>query len=219
MIAIGIDVGGTRKGFHAVALQGGKHIAHTASCEIDTIVHWCLKLHADAVGVDAPCCWSHDGRARTAERELLAKRISCFSTPTRDRAEQHPKDYFGWMRNGARLYAALQSHYALFDGGEVRAPVCFETFPHAIACELSGEVVRKKDRTRRRDILEAAGIATAQLTNADLRDAALCALAAHALLRCEFVQYGDKDDGLIVVPRTFWPRTTCASTSCRIARD
>jgi predicted nuclease with RNAse H fold len=199
-IVAGIDVGGTRKGFHAVALRQGKYLAHMASPDVRAIVQWCLSLRAAAVGVDAPCCWSHDGRARLAERELMAKRISCFSTPTRERAEQHPKDYFGWMRNGAQLYVALQAHYWLFDGTEIRTPVCFETFPHAIACELSGGPVAKKDGTRRQDLLEAAGITTAQLTNADLRDAALCALSAHSLLQRKFVVYGDKDDGLIVVP-------------------
>jgi hypothetical protein len=87
----GIDVGGTRKGFHAVALRQGKYLAHMASPDVRAIVQWCLNLRAAAVGVDAPCCWSHDGRARLAERELMAKRISCFSTPTRERAEQHPR--------------------------------------------------------------------------------------------------------------------------------
>jgi predicted nuclease with RNAse H fold len=199
-IVAGIDVGGMRKGFHAVALRDGKYLAHMASRDVDAIVQWCLKQQAAAIGVDAPCCWSRDGRARKAERELMAKRISCFSTPTRERAEQHPKDYFGWMRNGAQLYEALQSHYRLFDGASVRTPVCFETFPHAIACELSGGTVQKKDGKRRRDLLETAGITTAQLTNADLRDAALCALSALALLQRKFVVYGHKDDGLIVVP-------------------
>lgn len=201
-VVAGIDVGGTRKGFHAVALREGEYLAHMASRDVDTIVQWCLNHHAAAIGVDAPCCWSRDGRARQAERELMAKRISCFSTPTRERAEQHPKDYFGWMLNGARLYVALRSHYRLFDGSAVRTPVCFETFPHAIVCELSSGNDRKKDGKRRRDFLEAAGITTAQLTNADLRDAALCALSAHAMLRCKFVVYGHVDDGLIIVPRS-----------------
>lgn len=199
-IVAGIDVGGMRKGFHVVALQDGDYLDHMACCDVDATVQWCLKQHAVAIGVDAPCCWSRDGRPRTAERELMTKRIACFSTPTRERAEQHPKDYFGWMRNGADLYAALQRHYRLFDGTAVKPPVCFETFPHAIACELSNGIVRKKDRARRRELLQAAGITTAQLTNADLRDAALCALSAHALLQGKFLVYGHKDDGLIVVP-------------------
>jgi predicted RNase H-like nuclease len=105
------------------------------------------------------------------------------------------------MRNGARLYAALQPHYPLFDG-MIRTPVCFETFPHAIACELTGEIPPKHEKVhRRREILEAAGVATARLSNVDLRDAALCALTAHALLSRRFVMYGHEDDGFIIVPK------------------
>jgi hypothetical protein len=66
---------------------------------------------------------------------------------------------------------------------------------------LAGEVVGKRDKvSRRRKPLEAAGIATQALTNVDLRDAALCALTAHALLRGCVRNYGCERDGLIVVP-------------------
>lgn len=201
MVVVGIDVGGARRGFHTAALQGGRYLQHMISCDVDAIASWCQKLGARAIGIDAPCCWSIDGRPRAAELELMAKGISCFSTPTLKRAETHPSDYYGWMRNGARLYAAIKRHWRLFDGKKAIAPVCFETFPHAIACELMGEIVCKREKVRRRrELLEAAGIGTEQLTNVDLRDAALCALAADRLLRRQFGTYGREADGFIVVP-------------------
>lgn len=200
-VVAGVDVGGRRKGFHAVALRDGKYLAHIASCDVDVIAGWCRDHDAQAVGIDAPCCWSRDGRPRSAERELAVKRISCFATPTLQRAKEHPKDYFGWMLNGARLYEALAPSFRLFEGSDVAEPRCFETFPHAIACELAGGAIAKEDKLRRRrQLLEEAGIDLAPLTNVDLRDAALCALAAYAVLRGRYRFYGEPADGLIVVP-------------------
>lgn len=202
MIVAGIDVGGTRRGFHAVVLQDGKYFDHLNSCNADSVARWCKKLRARAVGIDAPCCWSIDGSPRRAEMELMAQGIFCFSTPTLERARAHPSNYYGWMCNGARLYAAINRHWRLFVGEAVSRPVCFETFPHAIACELSGEIVLKSEKgRRRRELLETAGISTKLLTNVDLRDAAMCALTADRLMSDRFRTYGTPRDGIIVVPR------------------
>ena len=64
-----IDVGGARKGFHAVALRDGVFETLT-SIDPDEIVHWCLERHATIVAVDAPCGWSQAGASRLAERQL-----------------------------------------------------------------------------------------------------------------------------------------------------
>ena len=66
----GIDVGGTRKGFHAVALREERIVATLATSVPGEVVAWCRELHVSAVGIDAPCRWSHTGRARLCEREL-----------------------------------------------------------------------------------------------------------------------------------------------------
>ena len=40
-VVIGIDVGGTRKGFHAVALSGGKYLTKTrATSAVDESMVW-----------------------------------------------------------------------------------------------------------------------------------------------------------------------------------
>jgi predicted RNase H-like nuclease len=79
--------------------------------------------------------------------------------------------------------------------------VCFETFPHAVACALAGKKLSARDkRVDRRRLLGGAGIATDSLTNIDEVDAALCALTAHHFLAGTFKAYGDDVEGYIVVP-------------------
>ncbi len=130
--------------------------------------------------------------------------IWCFSTPTFETAEAHPRNHYGWMLAGAELYECFALTHRLFDGGSLGAqgPLIFETFPQAIACGLAGKVVsaKKKSETRRH-LLYSHGVATEHLTNIDLVDAALCALTAHFVARGDFVSHGDAQTGFIVCPR------------------
>jgi len=96
-------------------------------------------LHAGSGdGIDAPCCWSRDGRVRPSERQLMADGISCFTSPTHEAALCHPRNYYDWKRNGKALFHALEPTHLLC----VILPLikgsrcCFETFPQAIACAL-----------------------------------------------------------------------------------
>ena len=83
---IGIDVGGSRKGFHAVALSAGDYAGQLATTEVQELAHWCrVEVGAQLIAIDAPCRWSADGRARPCERELNAAGIRC-SPPCRRRA-------------------------------------------------------------------------------------------------------------------------------------
>lgn len=183
-IVAGVDVGGSRKGFHAVALLAGAYLDQFASRKAAEIAAWCRQIGASFIGVDAPCRWSATGRARPAERELMAEKIWCFSTPTRERATQHPRNHFGWMLNGAALFRELETTHLLFDGKPdcLMGRVCFETFPQAIACALAGKLVSTKQKGAvRRGLLKRAGLDIGALTNIDRVDAAHCALAAHHL--------------------------------------
>lgn len=204
-IVAGIDVGGSAKGFHAVALENGAYLDKFASLEYEVIAEWCRRIGAGFIGVDAPCHWSDTGRARTAERDLMKEKIWCFSTPTKQIAVAHPKDHFRWMLNGAALFESLQSTHALFAGDSTLStqPLCFETFPHAIACALAGSIVSaKKKSTVRRNLLNRDGVDTNSLSNIDQLDAALCALAAKYFALNHFKTYGDVMTGFIVVPRS-----------------
>lgn len=199
-IVVGVDVGGVRKGFHAVALRKGRFLQKFATCYPPAVLTWCRILQASVIGIDAPCKWSLTGRARPCERELSGLGLSSFSTPSVMTGRVHP--FYGWMVNGAELFRLLAPHYRLFDGRSTAlSPVCFETFPHAVACALAGKKLSARDkRVDRRRLLGGAGIANDSLTNIDEVDAALCALSAHHFLAGTFKAYGDDAEGYIVVP-------------------
>ena len=201
---VGIDVGGTRKGFHAVALRDGAYAGQLASHGVQELANWCLvAMCASVIAIDAPCRWSSDGRARPCERALMHQGIFCFATPSREEAEQHPSGYFDWMRRGADLYEALEdSHPLLTSLPSTGQRCCFETFPHAITWHLrNGEAKARQKRPQRTALLAQAGITTAPLTSIDWIDAALCALAAHRVASgAACLAFGEPDTGLIVVP-------------------
>lgn len=202
---VGIDVGGAKKGFHAVALVNGRFRARFVSGDVEGMAAWCVEtVGASAIAVDAPCRWSLDGQGRLAERELLHKRIWCFSTPTRRKAESHPRGYYGWMLRGEALYNALKPTHPMANAWPPQGTrYVFETFPHAIAWHLrGGEANAKQKRAQRRKLLEEHGICLDELSNIDCVDAALCALTAHWAARGEPVAcYGEPKTGYIVVPK------------------
>ena len=199
---VGIDVGGRKKGFHGVALRDGAYRERFQSVDAQAMAAWVRRLGAPAVGVDAPCRFSADGRMRSAERELARGGIPCFATPSQARARAH--GFYAWMLNGMSLYEALSPAYRLLDAPSRPAPserVCFETYPQAVACALAGRRLSGRNkRSERRELLEAAGIAADGLGPLDFVDAALCAVAAHCFVRGRYEALGEAADGFIVVP-------------------
>lgn len=200
-IVVGVDVGGLRKGFHAVALREGQFFEKFATFNAGEVLRWCMELNTSVVGIDAPCGWSLTGRARPCERALAAEGLHAFATPSQSVGERHP--FYRWMCNGAELYRLLTPLYRLFDGKySTSGPMSFETFPHAVAYALAGKILpAKQKRTDRPRLLREAGLSIDSLTNIDLVDAALCALTAHHLLTGKFRTYGDPTEGFIVVPK------------------
>jgi predicted nuclease with RNAse H fold len=212
---VGVDVGGARKGFHAVALRGGAYASQLVSGDVHALAHWCRhELKARVIAIDAPCRWSPDGRLRACEQELMAHGIRCFASPTRERALAHPTDYFGWMLQGETLYRALETSHPLCSGLPVTGqPCCFETFPHAITWHLrGGEATASRKRTQRRALLAGVGIELASLTSIDLVDAALCAFTAHhAATGGKCRSYGTPGTGLVIVPEPSPRPRLCAA--------
>jgi predicted nuclease with RNAse H fold len=201
-IVVGVDVGGPKKGFHAVALQDGQYRARLSTLMAEEVADWCRRLKASAIGIDAPCRWSLTGRARPCERALAAEGLHTFATPSQAKGATHP--FYQWMVKGAELCRCLHPDYPLFDGQpSASGLMCFETFPHAVACALARETLsagqKKADRSR---LLREAEVSTDALTNMDWIDAALCALAAHHLVSGRFKPYGDVAEGFIVVPHS-----------------
>jgi len=202
LTVVGVDVGGPRKGFHAVALTGTVFRQQACSSPAE-VAAWCRDVGAAAVGVDAPCGWSASGSSRRAERDLRIndERIHCFATPTLKRARQSRTDFYGWVFNGMKLYDELRKHYPLFAGDASVRPLCFETFPQAVACALAGRTVSaQRKATVRRHILSEQGYDHSALKNIDFIDAALCAVAAERLLQETVVYFGQPDEGFIVIP-------------------
>lgn len=198
----GIDVGGPKKGFHAVCLSSVGNIDRFKSRCPHEITRWCVDQGVQSIGVDAPCGWSVPGVARLCERELMARRIFCFSTPCRDKADGHKTGYYDWMLQGEALYTALvENGWPLYTGRPGRSKVVFETFPHAIACTLAGRVLPAKGKSgSRREVLRKVGLDTSRLPNIDFVDAALCAVTARAVCEGTPKNFGEKSSGFIVVP-------------------
>jgi predicted RNase H-like nuclease len=199
----GIDVGAPGKGFHAVALRGGRYLDKFASCDASQMTAWCREIGASVVGIDAPCRWSLTGGTRPAELALKAEGIGCFSTPSRSAAESHPTGHFDWMLAGAELFRQVETSYPLFVGERLAdgAKCSCETFPHAVTCVMLGRVVAAKNKRRDRlGVLASAGITLPPRASIDVIDAAICALAALYLAGNSGKSYGDAESGLIVVP-------------------
>ena len=71
---VGIDVGGSRKGFHAVALEDGVFLARRQTSCVAELTGWCRDgIDARLVAIDAPCRWRASDGTRPAERQLLAQ--------------------------------------------------------------------------------------------------------------------------------------------------
>jgi len=197
---IGIDVGAPGKDFHAVLLHGSE-LTPQRFHEVTDVLEWCVLKKAQAVAVDAPCGWAVSGGSREAERSLCigGQIVQCFKTPTREKAGEHA--FYGWVRNGEMLYAALKKHFCLFNGQRTEKRTVFETFPHAVFCALKGRVVRARPKAKnRRDALREQGFDTSSLSNIDFVDAALCALTAKRFLLGTTRSVGNQEEGYIVLP-------------------
>lgn len=203
-LVAGIDIGGIAKGFHLVVLRGQEVICCMRSKDAESIAHQCRQMDVTLIGIDSPCMWPQPGSRRQAEMQLAAQRVSCFFTPSRQKALESTSGFYDWMFNGERVYQALaQTHPVLRQPRYESGQVCFETFPHAVTRALSGaEVTRASNkREQRRHLLEREGIKTDRLRSVDDLDAAVCALAATYLLDSHADAYGAAGCGYIFVPR------------------
>ena len=204
MIVAGIDVGGARKGFHAVLLEGRRVVDQLNTSDAEALAQWCLR--AERIAIDAPCGWALAGqRSRLCERQLLAAGIHCFATPTREAALASRSNFYGWMLRGEALYAALQGHGVLLarEAQALQGRCCFESFPHGITIALSPQVEVKAalKLEQRSALLERFGVSRSGLSRIDWIDAAVCALFAGLLAeRAPVDIYGEPQAGLLVLP-------------------
>ena len=187
---VGIDVGGIRKGYHAVLLSNGNLEATFQHTDPTALAAWVEDSKAITVAIDAPCGWSQDGSSREAERILQyhQTRIPCFCTPTRERAKQ--SHFYDWVFNGEKIYAAFQKI----------AIETIETYPHGITQIILDFNGRGPKREQRIEALKIVGISIDTLRSPDLLDAALCALTADATRTHSTLSFGNPTEGYLVLP-------------------
>ncbi len=199
---IGIDIGGIKKGFHAVVNRDGHYYAHFHSTNPDKIVAWVLSHHPSVIAIDAPSMFSQNDRSRKAERDLVNNGMRCFYTPTRALAAQ--SHFYDWVFNGQLIYQKLG--LPIFMGDQTDAPCIIETFPHAIQIALwarNGQSCPEGSKlsVRRNTLGVQANYETSQLSSIDFIDAALCAISADYFSNNQFTAYGCMKDGFIVLPK------------------
>jgi len=197
---IGIDVGGAKKGFHAVANRDGLYLDKFHSIYPDEIVAWALSHNPSAVAIDAPSMFSLKSGSRKVERDLVSKGMRCFYTPTRTLATQ--SHFYDWVFNGELLYQKLG--LPLFMGEQSNEPCVIETFPHAVQMSLwagDSSPEGSKRSVREKTLELKASYDTTQLSNIDFIDAALCAVSADYFATQQFIAYGCKTEGYIVLPK------------------
>jgi predicted RNase H-like nuclease len=214
VIVAGIDVGGARKGFHAVLLEGSRVVDQLNTSDPEALARWCLR--AERIAIDAPCGWALPGeRSRLCERQLAAQGVRCFATPTREAALASRSNFYGWVLRGEALYQALQRYRVPIarDEQALARRCSFESFPHGITVALSPQIEVKAafKLEQRSALLERFGVSLSGLSSIDWIDAAVCALAGqHIAKGAEAEIYGEPEGGLLVLPgRT---RHTAGST-------
>jgi predicted nuclease with RNAse H fold len=191
-LAIGVDVA-ARRGCDVVAL-GPAGIAEPLG-RVHTGAELAARLtevSPAVVAIDAPSRWATAGR-RACERALSARGLSVFTTP--DAARGSTNSFYAWMRTG----------FAMFEGAAGYPTL--ETYPHAVAVALRGEVPGRalaarpaEKREWRRSALEVAGVDTSHLRTIDEVDAALCAVTGRWFLGGRTEALGDPADGVLTVP-------------------
>jgi predicted nuclease with RNAse H fold len=183
----GVDVGGTRKGFHAAVVNTDALQVLHRSQSPDDLVEWLRPWQPRLVAVDSPVSTAPKGLSSRAGERLLVRAGICGIRYTPARAEIHRNDYYEWIRNGLRLYAAL---------AEADLPA-IECFPTASWSRLAGAKGKERRSTWTRRAL--AGLELRGLPrrlSQDDRDAIAAAVTARLHDAGSTESFGE-----IVVPR------------------
>lgn len=104
----GVDVGGRRKGLHAVVVDTRQVRAGPERLRrAEDAVEWLRRHSPRLVAVDGPRATAPDGsRSRPEERRLATAICGIRYTPERSLLEGNP--YYEWIAVGLELYVALE---------------------------------------------------------------------------------------------------------------
>jgi predicted nuclease with RNAse H fold len=182
---LGVDVGGPRKGFDVALIDDREVLELRARLSAGDVVGLVASARPAVVGIDSPRSCAPDGATSRASERALARAV-CGIRWTPDRARVEAGDYYGWVVEGLRLYAAL-------DGAAI------EVFPTAAWTRWQGLRGSRSRADWSRAGLAALGLAGVPArTNQDQRDAIAAAVTASLHSAGATETFG----GEIVVPRS-----------------
>jgi predicted RNase H-like nuclease len=206
VLALGIDVGASRKGLDLVVLDEARRPSRVVSkVAVERLGLLIAEVRPDVIAVDAPPAWAPNGSSRLTERLLAQVNIHAFNTPSARDGRRHA--FYAWMEVGFEVFkVAAARGYPRYRAGAPRG-TAMEVFPHGSAAVLAGCLPPKgaKKKPWRERILSAHGVPTAELTTADRVDAALCALTGLLALEGHRSAPGDPKEGVIVLPVSSLP--------------
>jgi ribosomal protein S18 acetylase RimI-like enzyme/predicted nuclease with RNAse H fold len=221
-LAVGIDVGGRRKGFHGAAVRGAEVVAGPERLvDVASAVAWVVDLDPAVVALDSPrTCASAGASSRADERELA--RAVCGIRWTPERARLAGNRYYEWVEHGLELYAAL----AAVGLGPDRVVETFPTAAWTIWAGARGKVPRSEWSAAALADLGLAGLPDRRLSQDD-RDAVAAALVARLHGEGATTAYGEivtpaaRPDGRPAAPprRARTSPAPPAVARCRPARD
>jgi predicted nuclease with RNAse H fold len=105
--AVGIDVGGRRKGFHGCAVRGEEVLAGPERLpDVASAVEWIVALAPTVVALDSPKSCAPPGESSRPDERALSRAVCGIRwTPERSRLAGNP--YYEWVEHGLELHAAL----------------------------------------------------------------------------------------------------------------
>ena len=182
----GIDVGGDRKGFDVAVVDA--HLAVVASSArlgVPGVLKLVQEWNPTVVAIDSPCEPAPPGdHLRVCELQLNSKVCGIRWTP--DLSAVETSNYYAWIRNGFRLYEALE--------GMLNVEV-IEVFPTASWTRWAGKRVARRARWTREALAQLPVSGLPPRSNQDFRDSVAAAVTAW-----QYSQGRSESFGPIVVP-------------------
>jgi predicted nuclease with RNAse H fold len=184
---IGVDVGGTRKGFDAAVVDERQVLALRGRLSCQQVGDLVMTCRPAVVAIDSPCACAPEGHSYRAGELQLARQV-CGIRWTPDLKHVRASPYYAWILEGLALFGALTDC-----GAEV-----IEVFPTASWTRWLGPRGTRTRAAWTRQGLTALGLKGAPArTNQDQRDSIAAALTAR-----QHTHGATETIGGIVVPLT-----------------
>jgi predicted nuclease with RNAse H fold len=165
---LGVDVAAVRKGFDVALVDEHSLLELRGGLTAGEVVAFADARVPRLVGIDGPRSCAPDGATARADERALSRRV-CGIRWTPDRAHVQGSDYYGWVRHGLTLFAALSA----------RGHHTIEVFPTASWTRWAGpRATLSRARWSRAALANLALRGVPARTNQDQRDAIAAAVTA-----------------------------------------